>query len=114
MRDLAAKTIADKALTDSSLREFNDTIFSLADSKIEYALAAAEQLPMISSRRVVRITEVVVSATGKKDSLKEDDEAILARYLARPSESSVVIFVADEIDKRRNISKLLLEKAVAV
>jgi DNA polymerase III subunit delta len=114
LRDLAARTIADRALTDSSLREFNDTIFSLAESRIEYALAAAEQLPMISSRRVVRITEVVVSATGKKDSLKEDDEAILARYLSRPSESSVVIFVADEIDKRRKISKMLLEKTVAV
>lgn len=114
LRDAAAKFISDKALNDSSLREFNETVFSLADSKIEYALSAAEQMPMISSRRVVRITEVVVSATGKKDSLKEEDEAVLQRYLSRPAESSVVIFVADEIDKRRKISKILLENCVAV
>src|SRR5215218_102391 len=67
LRDSAAKFIADKALTDSSLREFNETAFSLAESKIEYALSAAEQMPMISARRVVRITETVVSGTGKKD-----------------------------------------------
>jgi DNA polymerase III subunit delta len=114
LRNSAAKFIADKALNDSSLREFNETVFSLAESKIEYALAAAEQMPMISARRVVRITEVVVSGTGKKDSLKEEDETVLMRYLARPSETSVVIFVADELDKRRKISKLLLENSVAV
>ncbi|MDQ3798648.1 MAG: DNA polymerase III subunit delta [Acidobacteriota bacterium] len=114
LRDLAAKIIADRALSDSSLREFNETVFSLADSKIEYALSAAEQMPMISSRRVVRITEVVVSASGKKETLKEDDEAVLMRYLARPSETSVVIFVADELDKRRKISKLLLDNCVSV
>lgn len=114
LRDLAAKTITEKVLSDSSLREFNETVFSLADSRIDYALASAEQMPMISARRVVKITETVVSATGRKDTIKEDDEAVLARYLHRPSESSVVIFVADEIDKRRKISKLLLENTVAV
>jgi DNA polymerase-3 subunit delta len=114
LRDSAARFIADKALTDSSLREFNETVFSLADSKIDYALSAAEQLPMILARRVVKITEVVVSATGKKDNLKEEDETVLMRYLSRPSETSVVIFVADDIDKRRKISKLLLENCVAV
>ncbi|HEX8369182.1 MAG TPA: DNA polymerase III subunit delta [Pyrinomonadaceae bacterium] len=114
LRDLAAKTIIDRALTDSGLREFNETAFSLADSRIEYALAAAEQMPMVSSRRVVKITEVVVSGTGKKDSLKEEDETVLMRYLARPSETSVVIFVANELDKRRKISKLLLENCVSV
>jgi DNA polymerase-3 subunit delta len=114
LRDSAARFIGDKALTDSSLREFNETVFSLAESKIEYALSAAEQMPMISARRVVKITEVVVSATGKKDTLKEEDETVLTRYLSRPSETSIVIFVADEIDKRRKISKLLLENCVAV
>lgn len=114
LRDLAAKTITDIALADSSLREFNETEFSLANSPVQHALGAAEQLPMISSRRVVKITDVVVSASGVKDNLKEDDEASLAAYLNRPSETSVVIFVAAELDKRRKIAKLLLEKCRAV
>ena len=114
LRDLAAKTIGDKVLADSSLREFNETEFSLNSSLVQYALAAAEQLPMVASRRVVKITDVIVSTTGTKDNLKEEDEANLTVYLKRPSPSSVVIFVANELDKRRKISKLLLENSVAV
>lgn len=114
LRDLAAKTISDLATSDSSLREFNEIEHSLKNSRIEYALADAEQLPMMSSRRVVKITNVVISANSNKDNLKEDDEAILVKYLARPAETSVVIFIADELDKRRKISKLLLENSVAV
>ncbi len=114
LRDLAAKTIGDMALADSSLREFNETEFSLINAPVQHALAAAEQLPMISNHRVVKITDIIVSATGTKDNLKEDDEASLSAYLSRPSEKSVVIFVANELDKRRKISKLLLENCVAV
>ena len=69
---------------------------------------------MIAARRVVKVTNVVVSANSKKDNLKEDDEEILTRYLKRPAETCVLIFIADELDKRRKISKLLLENCVAV
>jgi DNA polymerase-3 subunit delta len=114
LRDLAAKNIADSVLADSSLREFNETEFSLSRSPVQQALAAAEQLPMISARRVVKITDVIVGPNAAKDNLKEDDEASLAAYLNRPAETSVVIFVAGELDKRRRIAKLLLEKSQAV
>ena len=114
LRDLAAKTIINLALADSSLREFNEAEFSLSNSPVQYALSAAEQLPMMAARRVVKITDVIVSATGTKDNLKEDDEASLAAYLNRPPATSIVIFVASELDKRRKIAKLLLEKCTAV
>ncbi len=114
LRDLAAKAIADLVLADSTLREFNETEFSLTGAPVQHALGSAEQMPMISARRVVKITDVIVSATGTKDNLKEDDETALAAYLNRPAETSVVIFVANELDKRRKISKLLLEKTTAV
>ena len=114
LRDLAAKTIADMVLADSSLREFNETEISLSHSPVSHALGSAEQMPMISSKRVVKIIDVVVSASGAKDNLKEEHEDILAAYLNRPAETSVVIFVANELDKRRKIAKLLLEKSTAV
>ena len=115
LRDLAAKTIANMVLDENSLREFNENEFSLNQSdNLSYALASAEQLPMIAARRVIRITDVKVSATGTKDTLKEDYETRLTSYLTRPSETSVVIFIADELDKRRKMSKLLLEHTVAV
>jgi DNA polymerase-3 subunit delta len=114
LRDLAAKTIADMVLAESSLREFNETEISLTLAPVTHALGSAEQMPMISAKRVVKITDVVVSTSGTKDNLKEEHEDVLAAYLNRPSETSVVIFVANELDKRRKISKLLLEKSIAV
>ena len=115
LRDLAARAIADLVLADSSLREFNEIEFSLSGgSPVQHALAAAEQMPMISARRVVKISNVVVSAAGGKETLKEEDESALAAYLNRPVETSVVVFVAGELDKRRKIAKLLLEKSRAV
>lgn len=114
LRNLAAKTICDKALHDSQLREFNESEFSLNDTDFVHAISSAEQLPMLSSCRVIKIVDVRVGATSNKDNLKEDYEDVLTRYLQRPAETSVVIFIADEIDKRRKISKLLLEHCVSV
>ncbi|HEV8617890.1 MAG TPA: DNA polymerase III subunit delta, partial [Candidatus Udaeobacter sp.] len=62
-----------------------------------------EQLPMMSARRVVRITDF-----GKLD---ETNEEILLDYISRPVESSVVIFVADDIDKRKKLVKKLMQGA---
>ncbi|MGQ0541113.1 MAG: DNA polymerase III subunit delta [Blastocatellia bacterium] len=115
LRDIAAKTIADLSFAEGDFRDFNDDKFSLntADS-LRAALSAAEQLPMMVARRVVRITDVRVSSTSNKDTLKEDSEAALAAYLANPSPSSVVIFVADELSGNRKLTKLLKAKAAAV
>ena len=106
LRDLAARAITDISLKDASLREFNETSFSLAGTDVQQAIAAAEQLPMMAARRVVQIRDF-----GK---LREADEEALMRYLARPVESSVVIFVADELDKRRKLSKTLLDACSAI
>lgn len=115
LRGKAARTIADIALAGTALREFNEVAYSLNDADgLAAALAAAEQLPMISERRVVRVDDVRVSSSGKRDTLKEDDEPRLASYISRPCPSSVVIFVADDLDRRRKLAKILLDKAVAV
>ena len=106
LRDAAARAVADAALKGAALREFNESSFSLASADVQHAIAAAEQLPMMGSRRVVRVTDFA--------RLREADEEALARYVARPVESSVVIFVADDLDKRRKLSKTLLEVCTSV
>jgi DNA polymerase-3 subunit delta len=114
LRDLAAKAITDMVLSDSSLREFNENELSLNNSPVQHALASAEQMPMVSAHRVVKVMNVVVSTSGTKDNLREEDEESLTRYLNNPSKTSVLVFVVDELDKRRKIAKLLLEKSTAV
>src|SRR5262245_38465250 len=118
LRDLAIKTIADKIFSEGDLREFNETEISLANSDVRDALAAAQQLPMMSKKRLVRVTGVRISDSGRKDNIKdslsEDDEHALSTYLEDPCPDSVVFFIADILDKRRKVSKLLLEKTTAV
>lgn len=115
LRDLALKTICDLSFTPECARDFNETVFSLnTDGNLASALAAAEQLPMMACRRVIRVTDVRISSTVAKDTLRENDEATLEAYLKRPAESTVVIFVADEFDKRRKAAKLLTDNATAV
>lgn len=115
LRDKAAKYIADLSFTEGEMRDFNETEFSLdVSDNIKSALSAAEQFPMMAAKRVVRITDVRVSTSAMKDTLKEDAEPILTAYLKNPSKSSVVIFVADELNGTRKLTKLLTANSVAV
>jgi DNA polymerase-3 subunit delta len=106
LRGRAAHAITEAALKDAPLREFNESSFSLASSDVQHAIAAAEQLPMMSARRVVRITDF--------SRLREADEGALLRYLARPVETSAVIFIADDLDKRRKLTKTLMETCASI
>jgi len=103
LRDEAARSIADQAMSGTLLREFNDSTFNLTGDDARDAIAAAEQLPMMSQRRVVRIKNL-----GK---LKEADEEVLLNYVNRPLDTSVVIFITEEIDKRKKLAKMLMAGA---
>ena len=115
LRDNAVKYIADLCFAAGEMCEFNETEFSLnVSDNIRSAISAAEQLPMMASRRVVRVTDVRVSTSAAKDTLKEDAEQLLADYLKRPSPASVVIFVADELNGNRKITRLLKDNTAMV
>lgn len=103
LRDQAAREIAEEALRGTLLREFNDSAFNLQTDEVRDALAIAEQLPMMSQRRVVGIRNF-----GK---LSESEENRLLEYLERPVETSVVIFVGDDLDKRKKFAKTLMSGA---
>jgi DNA polymerase-3 subunit delta len=106
LRDRAAQAITDNALHEAPLREFNESRYSLTNSDVRSAIAAAEQLPMMAQRRVVRISDF--------NKLPEGDEAVLMRYVERPAESSVVIFTSSDVDKRRKLTKTLMNACVSV
>ena len=106
LRDLSARAITDAALSGTLLREFNESSFNLTSGGVQDAIAAANQLPMMSARRVVKITDF-----GR---LREADEEALVRYIVNPAESSVMIFNTEDLDKRKKLSRTLLEKAQVV
>ena len=106
LRDTAARNITDAALSGTLLREFNESSFSLLTDSALAAIAAAEQLPMMSERRVVRIKDFA--------KLRETDEEIFIRYLGRPVDSTVMVFVAADLDKRKKLTKALLASCAVV
>ncbi len=106
LRDAAARAVADAALKDAPLREFNESNYGLSSVDVQQAIAAAEQMPMMGGRRVVRVTDF-----GR---LREADEGALVRYVTRPAETSTVIFVSDDLDKRRKLSKTLMDVCTSV
>lgn len=115
LRDAAVKYIADLCFGEGDLREFNEDEYSLNSAEnLKSALAAADQLPMMAARRVIRVTDVRVAATSNRDTLKEEFEAALANYLENPCGSSVVIFVTDELNGSRKLGKLLRDSTTAV
>ena len=116
LRDGAAKFISQQAFGDGDFRDLNETTFSLTSDPemLPQAISAAEQLPMMASRRLVRINGVRISANGVRDTVVEGHETLLRNYLSNPSPSSVVVFIADELNGNRKMSKLLKELCSAV
>jgi len=106
LRDAAVRNIAAAALSGTLLREFNESSFSLLTDSAMAAIAAAEQLPMMSERRVVRVKDFA--------KLREADEDIIIRYLDRPADSTVLVFVADDLDKRKKLTKTLLASCTVI
>jgi DNA polymerase III subunit delta len=106
LRDESAREITDTALRETLLREFNETTFSLLTGGADRAIATAEQLPMMSNRRVVQVKDF-----GR---MREGDEEVLIRYLKNPAPSSVLIFNAPDLDKRRLLTKALLDNCLVV
>ena len=106
LRRLAAQAITDAALSRTLLREFNESAFSLLSDPVQSAIAAAEQLPMMSDMRVVRIRDFA--------RLREADEESLIRYLINPAPTTVMIFTADDLDKRKKSTRVLTEACTVV
>ena len=106
LRRVAAREISDAALSATLIREFNEASFSLLTDSVRSAIAAAEQLPMMSERRVVRVRDFA--------RLRDADEEMLIAYLGNPSPSTVMIFTADDLDKRKKSTKALLDSCTVV
>lgn len=106
LRGVAAREIADTALSATLIRDFNESSFSLLTDSVRSAIAAAEQLPMMSERRVVRVRDFA--------RLRDADEDVLIAYLSNPSPATVMIFTADDLDKRKKSAKALLDYCTVV
>ena len=99
LRDQALKKL-EAAAVDASVRDFNYVAISVAQGDLGEALAMARQYPMISARRMIVVTGF--------EAVSDDDQLeLLKNYLRTPVETSVLVFVSDGLDNRRNIATML-------
>ena len=99
LRDEALRNLTARAI-DPGLRDFNYVEISAAAESLDEALGLARQYPMISPRRMVVIRDFEsISDEGPLEKLKD--------YLRQPVETSIVVFVTNGMDNRRNIATML-------
>jgi DNA polymerase III subunit delta len=99
LREQALKTLLDAAV-EPALRDFNLAGVSAAQGDLEAALVLARQYPMMAARRAVVVT-------GFEAVSDEHQLELLKAYLRDPVDTSVLIFVSDALDNRRNIATML-------
>jgi len=99
LRDAALREL-EMAAIDPTLRDFNRAEVAASNGGIEEALRLARQYPMISAHRIVIVRDF--------EAISDDQQLeMLKGYLNEPMPSSVVVFVTDGMDNRRNIATML-------
>jgi DNA polymerase-3 subunit delta len=99
LRDEALEQLL-QAAVDEAVRDFNVTAISVAKGNLDEALAHARQMPMISPRRAVVVTDFeAISDEQQLEALKD--------YLRAPVETTSLVFVSAGLDNRRNIATML-------
>jgi len=98
---------------DEALRVFNVSVFSIGSdngngSKTTAAMVidAANQMPMMSSRRIVIVREF--------DKIKEDEQELVLAYLKNPAPTTTMVFQAVSPDKRRKLTAALMKTCAVV
>ena len=98
---------------DEALRVFNVSVLSIGGdngtgSKTTAAMVidAANQMPMMSSRRIVVVREF--------DKIKEDEQELVLAYLKDPAPTTTMVFQAVSPDKRRKLTSSLMKTCAVV
>jgi len=101
--------IEDNVLAEGE-RDFNLSILYGGDSSMDEIISSAKRFPMMSERQVVIIKE----AQALKDWKNKDKTDLLAKYLAAPLESTILVFQHKHktLDGRSQITKTIKSNSV--
>lgn len=98
---------------DEALRVFNVSQLTIGSdngsgSKTTAAMVidAANQMPMMSARRIVVVREF--------DKIKEDEHELVLAYLKHPAPTTTMVFQAVSPDKRRKLTAALVKTCAVV
>ena len=116
--DEAEKTALVAAFSDSvdaELRAFNVDRLYGAETSVSAFCDAVRTLPLLAPRRLVIVLHADRLFVPKRESAaSQQDLEALEDFVKAPEAHATVVFVADAIDGRRTLSKLLFKHAVVV
>jgi DNA polymerase III subunit delta len=102
-------------LVDEGLRAFNVERLYGGETSAESVVDAAKTLPMMSACRVVLLLHADRLLMPKRETdATNRDLDVLEAYIRAPVDTSCLILVAETLDRRRSLTKLLLTKAAVV
>lgn len=92
-----------EAAMEGGVPGLNDDHWVAGEVGVEQVLAGARTLPMLSPRRLVVVRSL--ERWEPKEGAKSKDEPLdrLADYVKDPSPTSVLVLLADKLDKRRRL-----------
>ena len=97
----ALKLIKQKIITSKDAEDFNYNVFYAGEHTSRNIMESLEILPVLAERRLVICHDIHL--------FKEKDWSLLLSVIQKPSSNVVFVLVAPELDKRKKISKTLLE-----
>lgn len=102
-------------VVEEGLRAFNVDRLYGGDLKVAQLIDAASTLPMMAPRRVLVVLEAEKFLQPKRESKAADEaQAMLEAFLASPPPHATIVFVAEGLDQRRRITKLLVKEGQVV
>jgi DNA polymerase-3 subunit delta len=102
-------------LIEVELRAFNVDRLYGGETTAADVVNAARTLPMMVPRRLVLVLHAERLLNPKKESeATSRDLDMLEAYAKAPVDSACLVLVADAVDKRRTLAKVLMSKAAVV
>lgn len=101
LQKTALKLIKQKFVASKDAEDFNCNIFYAGEHNSHDVLESLEVLPVLAEHRLVVCHDIHL--------FKEKDWSLLLSAIRKPSTGVIFVLVAPELDKRKKISKTLLE-----
>ncbi len=100
---------------EPDLRVFNVERLYGGEIQVQALLDAARILPLLAPRRVIIVLQADRLFVPKRQSEQaERDLEALEAYVKSPEPAATIVFVADAFDRRRRLSRALLQHAIVV
>jgi len=97
------------AISGGAFSDMNETVFSGKQASSGDIVDAAETLPLFAERRVVVVRGSGLFAPGRKDESEK-----MAAFVSDVPETSVLIFVEADVDKRSALYKRVAKHGAAI